>query len=201
LVETCMVGDHVVNAYFDGNFAAATDQSGHKESSLRKICGSITREGCMVGRSWLTDAVNLAAQQNELPPDEVEGLGKGHMQALLLVKELKDKIDWAREARKENLGANALRRLIKKELKAEASEGETEDVPKTLDCDAVSRVLDSISKKVSSVVSNGTDGKIIDFEKDEPAKVDGVRTKLEGLMAELETLRSQITPGSAGEAE
>lgn len=194
MAAACLVGNQVVNSFFGGDFAAATRQSGHKEVSLRKICGLITREDCVVRRSWLTEAVNLASLQHSLHERGVDGLGKGQAKALLMLDNVEDQVSWAQGSLQKGLGANELKRQIRAELKAAASTQESVGGQQTLDFDALSKMFDGFRKKLSLLVSNGTNGKIVDLETANSTKVEECLTKFDDLMAELGAIRSQVTP-------
>lgn len=192
LEETCRIGQHVIDNYFDGTYASAIDQSGHKDISLRKICRKITADRCAVKRSWLTEAVHLTAQQRQLPAEVVEGLGKGHMQALLMLPSLEDRVSWASAARRDGLCANELKRQIRDELKdAKPDEGEGANQKKR-GVDEFFKALENINKQMLKLVSEDTGEGIIDLNGIEPAQAAQILTGIGGLQNLLGTLRSQV---------
>lgn len=188
LVETIRVGNHVVATYFDDDFDAAVNRNGHKGLSLRKLCGLIAEKDCPVGRSWVTDAVHLAAQQHMLPAAEVEGFGKGLMQALLVLKSTEDKQRWAKTVREEGLGANELKRRIREELHATTNKGPAQ-MP--IGFRSLSNVLDGIGSKLKKLASDDAGGEL-DLGQDAPARAEELLTKVKGLWVSLKKLSGKL---------
>jgi len=169
------IGDRIVDAFFDGDYEKALSRSGHKDFSLREVVALIGRDGlCKLGRTALTQNVQIGAQRRLLGRDAVAGLDRGQQLALTLVKGEAFKRDWIEIARKEGLGANQLRKRIRACQKPEPpSKGRSGRRQKPL-ADLVVRAFRTVLDRPSPKAFDAF-WKKVDFTKEDLAEVKAFR--------------------------
>jgi len=194
------IGDRIVEDFFDGDYKKALSRNGHKVFSLRAVVAEIGRDGlCKLGRSALTQNVQIAAQRNMLGWDAVAGLDRGQQFALVSLKSQDEKLRWIEIARKDDLGANKLKADIRASQKPKRPRKGKAGARQTPMSVLVVRALQVLNNQPSPKAFDAF-WEAVDFAKEDPAEVGAFQKWSTGMIASLKQAKAKAKQVTASKA-